>query len=75
MESVSSTGHIRICYSQVLLISLQNVVLWAEIAYNQHGSHSDSSLVLKVCTELGDLLLNTVKRKIYIYFFFFLKSF
>lgn len=48
---------------------MQNVVLWAEIAYNQHLSHSDFSLVLKVCAELGDLLLNTVKRKISSFFF------
>lgn len=72
MESVSSTGHLRNCYYQVLLISLQNVVLWAEIVYNQHLSHCDFSLVLKVCAELGDLFLNTVKRKnIFSFFFFF----
>lgn len=68
MESAASTGHIRNCYFQVLFKSLQNVVLWAEIAYNQHLSHSDFSLVLKVSAELGDLLLNTVKRKISSFF-------
>lgn len=75
MESVSSTGHIRNCYFQVLFKSLQNVVLWAEIAYNQHLSHSDFSLVLKVCAELGDLLLNTVKKKISSFFKVFLTFF
>lgn len=48
MERVSSTDHIRNCYFQVLLIRLQNVVLWAEIAHNQHLPHSNFSLVLKV---------------------------
>lgn len=55
-------------YFQVLLIGLQIVVLWAEIASNQHLSHRVFSLVLKVGAELGELVWNRVKRRKYILF-------
>lgn len=63
MENVPNPGPITNCYFPIHSIGLQNVVLWAEIAYNQHLPWSDFSLVLKVLEELGELLLNTGKRR------------